>query len=862
MSIEDISKAGLLHASTIYHWAVNAFIRSSQNEEQPHTLQPIDTTRDIICILLQLLQLVITKTFPNITLDKIKIEEDLAQMSFDGLGYYIESHLDSDFNLSPRGEHTSDGLDEDLEISMCDFDVTISELKQTMNNLLGLNSYTFDKTVEECERSLKEKRDNFYKDTGFSEIEITEVIIPSESKGYESEDIQKALNYMDLFCTLLVKYCSDLHQSSILMDSSFNEEGATIVERLKKKFDLKSTQLGGHAALNKGYLSPDAYKFFQLSVNKYGHILAFRGMHKETRNIDSMSSFVKNVAEQTSSLNPSIKLTIRGKPPTYKKKTSHTGICAGSLSLSKEEVLRRNLRIFNLDSFSFLNQKDENFTNSHVSFTDKEESIAIQISPTTTFLNQLVNKKIIQNIKVVQLSNNKTALKCQHKPSGTYNILIPSVDENNIHLDFLQDKIGKEIHDLSILGAAAEQKWKVYSGSYHVEGVYEIMDSEEFMLASFDPHTSTISIIVADSDLAWYVSPDTLLEEQKKLYEQMQEKERNSYKESQFKMWDPGKIRRRGAFIEPSDINNQRFYFESSEDSFAGACTKLDELLMRLNWNPSFQQELGINAVEHPSEIDTPFCPSSLGSQIFLLPGGHAIYTTSPEQFLFVIREIQQLDRYKKNIRVNINWLLMDISDEAKRILKDIIINGVVQVKDLSGEPAFFIEQAFYLYMNVINKDKQGTKVKTRILQPLLITRVEEYKEKTILNLIEIIATNSPIDQQKKAVEEYNLMVERYIMVKSYLFLAKEASTSSQNTLLKFPDELKVLITDKLNCVQLSTENISPKIQDTITQLEKEHREIFCNPLLNPSTNPCTFFANRSEEHFETVLEQGICLTI
>lgn len=648
MSIEDSTKAGLLHASTIYHWAVNAFIRSSQNEAQPHTLQPIDTTRDIICILLQLLQLVITKTFPNITLDKITIEDDLAQMSFDGLGYYIESHLDSDFNLSPRGEHTRNDLDENLDISMGDLDATISELKYTMDNLLGFNSYTFDKTIEECERSLKDKRENFYKDTGLSGMEITEVVNTSEGKGYEGGDIQKALNYMDLFCTLLVKYCSDLHQSSILMDSSFNEEGATIVEHLKKKFDIKSTQLGGHAALNKGHLSPDAYKFFQLSVNKYGHILAFRGMHKETRNIDSMASFVKNVAEQTSSLNPSIKLTIRGKPPTYKKKTSHTGICAGSLSLSKEEVLGRNLRIFNLDSFSFLNPKDENFTNSHVSFTDKEELIAIQISPTTTFLNQLVNKKIIQNISVIQLSNTKAALKCQHKTSGTYNILVPFVDENNNHLDFLLDKIGKEIHDLSILGAAAEQKWKVYSGSYPQEELYEIIDSEEFMLASFAPHTSTISIIVADSDLAWYVCPDTLLEEQKKLYEQMQEKERTSYKESKFKIGDLGKIRRRGAFIEAGDINNQRFYFESSEDSFAGACTKLDELLMHLNWNPSFQQELGINAVEHPSEIDTPFCPSSLGSQIFLLPGGHAIYTTSPEQFLFVIREIQQLERYKK----------------------------------------------------------------------------------------------------------------------------------------------------------------------------------------------------------------------
>lgn len=104
MSIEDSAKAGLLYASTIYHWAVNAFMRSSSNEAHPHTPQPIDATRDIIYVLLQLLQLVITKTFPNITLDKIKIEEDLAQMSFNGLGYYIESHLDSDFNLSPRGE--------------------------------------------------------------------------------------------------------------------------------------------------------------------------------------------------------------------------------------------------------------------------------------------------------------------------------------------------------------------------------------------------------------------------------------------------------------------------------------------------------------------------------------------------------------------------------------------------------------------------------------------------------------------------------------------------------------------------------------------------------------------------------------
>lgn len=862
MSIEDSAKAGLLYASTIYHWAVNAFMRSSSNEAHPHTPQPIDATRDIIYVLLQLLQLVITKTFPNITLDKIKIEEDLAQMSFNGLGYYIESHLDSDFNLSPRGEDNRNDLDEELEISRGDLDATIRELKQTMSNLLGFNSYTFDKTIEECERSLKDKRQRFYKDTGLREIEITEAINVAESKCYECEDIQKALNYMDLFCTLLVKYCSDLYQTSILMDSSFNEEGARIVEHLKKKFNIKPTQLGGHAALNKGYLAPDAYKFFQLSVNKYGHILAFRGMHKETRNIDSMSSFVKNVAEQTSSLNPSIKLTIKGKPPTYKKKTTHTGICAGSLSLSKEEVLRRNLRIFNLDSFSFLNQKDKNFTNSPVSFTDKEESIAIQISPTTTFLNQLVNKKIIQNIKVIQLNNNTAALKCQHKASGTYNILVPSVDDNNCHLDFLHDEIGKEIHDLSTVGAAAEQKWKVYSGSYHAQGDYEIIDSEEFMLASFDPHTSTISIIVADSDLAWYVYPDTLLEEQKKLYEQMQEKERSSYKESKFKAGDLGKIRRRSAFIEPSDINNQRFYFESREDSFAGACTKLDELLMHLNWNPSFQQELGINAVEHPSEMDTPFCPSSLSSQIFLLPGGHAIYTTSPEQFFFVIREIQQLDRYKKNIRVNINWLLMDISDEAKEILKDIIINGVVQVKDLSGEPAFFTEQAFYLYMNVINKDKLGTKVKTRILQPLLITRVEEYKERTILNLIEMITTNSPMEQQKKAVEEYNLMVERYMMVKAYLFLAQKASTSSPNTPLKFPDELKVIIRDKLNCVQLSTENICPQIQDTIVQLEKEYRDFFCNPLLDLSTNSYTFFAKRSEEHFETVFEQGICLTI
>lgn len=204
----------------------------------------------------------------------------------------------------------------------------------------------------------------------------------------------------------------------------------------------------------------------------------------------------------------------------------------------------------------------------------------------------------------------------------------------------------------------------------------------------------------------------------------------------------------------------------------------------------------------------------------------------------------------------------MDISDEAKAILKNIIINGIVQVKDLSGEPAFFIEQAFYLYMNAINKDKSGTKAKTRILEPLLVTRVEEYKERTILNLIEIITTNSLMEQQKKAVEEYNLMVERYIMVKSYLFLAKEASTSSQNNLIQFPDELKVKITAKLNSVQLSTENISPQIQNTIAQLEKEHRDIFCHPLLNPSTNSCTFFANKSTAYLETVLEQGICLTI
>lgn len=848
MPIEDISKAGLLHASTIYHWAVNGLAHSSQNQDPQPTHQPDDATKEILGRLLQLLQLVINKTFPNINLDKIKAEEELAQMSPEELANYIDSHLDADFSLTPRERHNSNDLDGDLDITMSDLNTTISELKQTMNNLLGSDSCKFDKTIEECERSLKDKKDNFYKRTGLRVIEITEPLQTPESEGYENENLQKALNYMELFCTLIVKYCYDLHQSSLLQNSPFMQDGATLVEHLKEKLQIKTTQLGSHAALNKGYLAPDVYKAFQLSVNKHGHILSFRGMRKETRTIDAMSSFVKNVAEQTSSLNPSIKLTIRGKPPAYKKKTSHTGICAGSLSLSEEEVNRRNLRIFSLDSFSFVEQRDKNGTQPNVNFTEKEESIAIQVSPTTTFLNQLLNQQIIQNMKVIQLDNNRVALKCQHKATETYNLLVPSVDENNHQQNFLHDKLGMEIHDLLSLGFTPDQKWKVYSGGYQEDSIYEVIDSEEFMLASFDPQKSTISIIVADSDLAWYVCPDTLLEEQRNLYEQMLEKERQRYKESDFKIWSPGAVRRRGAFIEPSDINNRRFYFESNEDSFAGACTKLDELLMHLSWNPSFQQELGINAVEHPSEIDTPFSPSSLTSQIFLLPGGHAIYTTSAEQFLSVIREIQQLDRYRDNIRVNVNWLLMDISDEAKDLLKDIIRNGVVQVKDLSGEPAFFIEQAFYLYMNVINKGKPGTKVSNRVLEHLLLSRIEEYKERTILSLIEAVTSNASIDQQKKAVEEYNLMIERYIMVKSYLLLAKNVATSPQPALLKFPDELKITLSDKLNIVQLSTENISPGTRDKIRQLEEEHQDIFCNPLLNPATNSCTFFANQRKE--------------
>lgn len=844
MPIEDISNAGLLHASTIYHWAVDALTHSPQNQDPQSTHQPDDATREILGRLLQLLQLVINKTFPHINLDRIVIEEELAQMRPEELADYIDSHLEADMSLTPRERQNSNAPDGDLDITRSDLNATLGELKQTMNNLLGSDSCTFDKTIEECVRSLKDKKDNFYKRTGLRAIESTSPLQIPEREGYMSEPPLRTLNYMELFCTLIVKYCCDLHQSGLLQHSPFMQEGATLIEHLKEKLQIKTTHLGSHAALNKGYLAPDVYKAFQLSVNKHGHILAFRGMRKETRTIDAMSSFVKNVAEQTSSLNPSIKLTIRGKPPTYKEKTSHTGICAGSLSLSEEEVSRRNLRVFSLDSFSFVEQRDKNGSQPNVSFIEQEESIAIQVRPTTTFLNQLLNQKMIQSMEVIQLDNNRIALKCQHKATETYNLLVPCVDENYLQQNVLHYKIGMEIHDLLSLGFAPGQKWKVYSGGYQEDSTYEIIDSEEFLLASFDPKKSTISIIVADSDLAWYVCPDTLIEEQRTVYEQMLEKERQRYKESDFKIWSPRSARRRGEFIEPSGINNIRFYFESKEESFAGACTKLDELLMHLSWNPSFQQELGINAVEHPSEIDTPYSPSSLASQIFLLPGGHAIYTTSAEQFLFVIREIQQLDRFKDNIRVNVNWLLMDISDEAKDLLKEIIRNGVVQVKDLSGKPAFFIEQAFYLYMNVINKGKPGAKVNNRVLEHLLSSRVEEYKEKTILSLIEAVTSDIPIDEQRKAVEEYNLMIERYIIVKSYLLLAKNVSTSPQPPGLKFPDELKITVSDKLNRVQLPTENISRGTRDRIRQLEEEHRDIFCNP----STNSCAFFANQRKE--------------
>lgn len=596
-------------------------------------------------------------------------------------------------------------------------------------------------------------------------------------------------------CLLLTKYCHDITDNISLEESEFAVAGLTVVKHFMEAFDeeIQPTQIGIHAVLNKGYLSQDVYPYFREGVDKRGVILAFRGMRKETRAVDEILGFIDAGDISLSGY----RVNVIGKPPSKKEKTQKGGVFSGSLLLTQNKIAELGIPVLCLDG-----KYDFKITE------ETKQLVAILLHPTLAVLNNLINKRIVKSPEIRQV-NGKSTILCQHMSSDRWSRMIPLAGVQDRERVSRLNNGDTVTHDAPYWYTQdfcetfgdydPATRWEIRSGAFNdPEKNPDTYEGElEFITAEYDGK-SQINIIVSDNDLAWYVCSDSEIEDITK-----------------------------ASKVDPKTLNSKRIKIEAPGSSFAGLGTVLDRMELHDRWNSIFSEKLHRNAFEHPTEIDTPCTPSSLENVLFLLPGGQAIFTKTIEQFMFVLREIQKLDPYKNNIRINLNWLLMrDISDEAKELLKDIIKNGVIHVQDMTHQPAFFIEQAFYFLAKSKGESEQFstfeemkfnlTRVEiNKLLKAMrLKLRVEESPLSKALSLV--------LPEHANIVDEFSLSVERYVILEGYYYLINKVNTQKLIcSKFIFPDEVKNKLQNQIIWLKDMLLNIDVDVSGALNAHEK-----------------------------------------